>query len=61
MRKIAVLGAGITGVTTAYTLREQGFDVTLFDRQRYAGTPETKLLEPFKKLSRARKRLITSI
>jgi D-amino-acid dehydrogenase len=36
MRSIAVLGAGITGVTTAYTLREQGFDVTLFDRQRYA-------------------------
>jgi D-amino-acid dehydrogenase len=37
MRKIAVLGAGIAGVTTAYSLRERGFDVTLIDRQRYAG------------------------
>jgi len=37
MRKIAILGAGITGVTTAYSLRERGFDVSLFDRQRYAG------------------------
>lgn len=34
---IAVLGAGITGITTAFQLRERGFDVTVFDRQRYAG------------------------
>jgi len=34
---IAVLGAGITGVTTAYSLMERGFEVTVFDRQRYAG------------------------
>ena len=31
----AVIGAGITGVTTAYALLQRGFAVTLFDRQRY--------------------------
>ncbi|MGO1247817.1 MAG: D-amino acid dehydrogenase [Oceanisphaera sp.] len=36
MQTIAVLGAGITGVTTAAKLAEQGFDVTVIDRQRYA-------------------------
>lgn len=33
---IAVLGAGITGVTTAFQLLERGYEVTVFDRQRYA-------------------------
>ncbi|MBO1519111.1 D-amino acid dehydrogenase [Oceanisphaera sp. DM8] len=36
MQTIAVLGAGITGITTAAKLAEQGFDVTVIDRQRYA-------------------------
>ena len=36
MPRVAVLGAGITGVTTAYSLHKRGFDVTVFDRQRYA-------------------------
>lgn len=36
MHKIAVIGAGITGITTAYALLERGFDVTVFDRNRYA-------------------------
>jgi D-amino-acid dehydrogenase len=36
MKSIAVLGAGITGVTTAYALQERGFAVSLIDRQRYA-------------------------
>ena len=31
---IAVIGAGITGVTTAYALLRRGLDVTLIDRQR---------------------------
>lgn len=36
MRQIAVIGAGITGITTAYALNEKGYDVTVIDRQRYA-------------------------
>ena len=36
MPKIAVIGAGITGVTTASSLMDRGYDVTLFDRNRYA-------------------------
>lgn len=36
MRKIAVIGAGITGITTAYSLINRGFEVTVFDRNRYA-------------------------
>jgi D-amino-acid dehydrogenase len=34
---IAVIGAGITGVTTAYKLNALGYDVTVFDRQHHAG------------------------
>jgi D-amino-acid dehydrogenase len=34
---IAVLGAGITGSTTAFALAEKGFDVTVIDRNRYSG------------------------
>lgn len=36
MRHIAVIGAGITGVTTARALHARGFEVTVFDRNRYA-------------------------
>jgi D-amino-acid dehydrogenase len=36
MTRIAVIGAGITGVTTASSLIDRGFEVTLFDRNRYA-------------------------
>ena len=35
--KIAVLGAGITGTTTAYALTDKGHEVTLIDKERYAG------------------------
>ena len=35
MSHIAVLGAGITGVTTAYALASRGYQVTVFDRHRY--------------------------
>ncbi len=36
MRHFAVIGAGITGITTAYALRQRGYAVTVIDRQRYA-------------------------
>ena len=36
MSKVAVIGAGVTGLTTAYELLDQGFEVTVFDRNRYA-------------------------
>jgi D-amino-acid dehydrogenase len=35
-KSIAVIGGGITGVTTAYALIQRGFDVTLFEKHRYA-------------------------
>lgn len=34
--RIAVIGAGITGITTAYNLAKRGCQVTVFDRQPYA-------------------------
>ena len=37
MPHIVVIGAGITGVTTAYALLKRGFEVTVIERHRYAG------------------------
>jgi D-amino-acid dehydrogenase len=37
MKKMIVLGAGITGITTAWFLRQAGHDVTVIDRQPAAG------------------------
>ncbi|WOS66888.1 MULTISPECIES: D-amino acid dehydrogenase [Sinorhizobium] len=36
MPKILVIGAGITGVSTAYALLQAGYDVTVVEKQRYA-------------------------
>lgn len=35
MSHVTVIGAGITGVTTAYALRNAGFEVTVLERHRY--------------------------
>ncbi|KAG1651444.1 D-amino acid dehydrogenase 3 [Nymphon striatum] len=37
MQNIAIIGAGITGTTTAWALIKRGYNVTIFDRNRYAG------------------------
>ena len=36
MKNIAIIGAGITGITTAYQLLERGYAVSVFDKNRYA-------------------------
>ena len=35
MKKIAVIGAGIAGTTTAYALLKKGHSVTIIDSRRY--------------------------
>src|SRR5690606_25921300 len=35
MRHVVVIGAGITGVTTAYELAQSGYQVTVVDRHLY--------------------------
>lgn len=35
MKNIAIIGAGITGVTTCYALQRRGFKTTLIERHRY--------------------------
>ena len=35
MKSVAIIGAGVTGVTTAYALLARGYGVTVIDRQRY--------------------------
>ena len=36
MKKVAVIGAGITGLTTAYYLVKAGYSVEVFEAERYA-------------------------
>jgi D-amino-acid dehydrogenase len=36
MTSVAIIGAGVTGVTTAYKLLRRGIAVSVFERQRYA-------------------------
>ena len=35
MKKVAVIGAGITGITTAYYLAKKGYKVTVYEQERY--------------------------
>lgn len=34
--KVAVVGAGISGITTAYSLAKRGVEVTVYDKHRYS-------------------------
>ena len=36
MQRIAVIDGGITGITSAYALAKRGYDVTVFEKHRYA-------------------------
>jgi len=36
-KRIAVIGAGITGLTTAYYLAKEGYAVEVIEAERYAG------------------------
>lgn len=36
MPRITIIGAGVTGVTTAYALAQRGHQVTVYERHRYA-------------------------
>ena len=35
MKKIAIIGAGIAGITTAYSLAKRGHQVIVIDQRRY--------------------------
>lgn len=34
-KHLVIIGGGITGVTSAYALIQQGFEVTLIEKNRY--------------------------
>ena len=42
---IAIIGGGITGVTSAYTLAKAGFRVTLIEKNRYNASRADHKLE----------------
>lgn len=47
-QKVAVIGAGLTGLTTAYYLRKKGFDVTVFEQaDRVGGVIESVVEKDF--------------
>lgn len=37
MKKIAIIGAGLTGLTTAFYLKKNGFDVTIYEKSNRCG------------------------
>ena len=37
MRKVIVIGAGISGLTSAILLQKDGYDVTIYEKNPYAG------------------------
>ena len=48
MKKIAIIGAGLTGLTTAFYLRKNNIDITLFEStQHIGGVIQTKEKDQF--------------
>ena len=46
MKKVAVLGAGLSGLTVAYLLKKKGCDVTVFEATSHIGGALKTLQEP---------------
>lgn len=48
MKKICIIGGGISGLVSAYLLKQQGFDVTLFDKnETLGGNIQTRKIDGF--------------
>ena len=48
MKRVAIVGGGITGLTAAYRLRQRHFDVTLFEADsRVGGVIRTEASDGF--------------
>ena len=45
MKKIVILGAGISGLTTAYLLNQEGYDVTVLEKKNEAGGSMESVVE----------------
>lgn len=46
MKRVAIIGAGISGLTAAKKLNEKGYDLTVFEKQsKIGGIARTKLIE----------------
>ena len=39
-KSIAIIGAGIAGITTAYYLAREGYSVTVYEQERYPAMQE---------------------
>jgi protoporphyrinogen/coproporphyrinogen III oxidase len=49
MKKIGIIGGGISGLTAAFLLKNKGFDVTLFEKsERVGGNIQTDEIDGFK-------------
>ncbi|MDP1995164.1 MAG: FAD-dependent oxidoreductase, partial [Ignavibacteria bacterium] len=44
-KKIVVLGAGVSGLTTAWLLQKKGFDVTVLEKNKEAGGAMESVLD----------------
>ena len=49
MKKIGIIGGGISGLTTAFLLKNKGFNVTLIEKsERVGGNIQTVEIDGFK-------------